>query len=282
MLGLLDTPTVAHGPMPPRDVARSRRRSVPGDRMARRGGSRGPSSTPLAATGEAAAVLADQFVSVGATGIGFGYSALAQAPEDFHMVIAEQTRRKHRARLPLIVETKSVAVVAAGRQKRCSFRPNRRPNPQRGRYRSRRGRSALSLRANRPDRVMTTHPLQSDAFEKGAMSPAIEREGSMVYPHVEYQGPAYAELLQAGSPTIVRELDGRTSDGLCVRLLWYPHDGRVSVAVDDAKTGDWFELIVRDGDRALEIFQHPDVHAALREEHAGDPFSTSTDPAITP
>ena len=75
----------------------------------------------------------------------------------------------------------------------------------------------------------------------------------MVYPHVQYLGPAYAERLQAESSAIVHELDGHTGDGLQVRLLRYPRGGRVSVAVDDAKTGDRFELIIRDEDRSLDV-----------------------------
>ncbi len=59
-----------------------------------------------------------------------------------------------------------------------------------------------------------------------------------------------------------RELDGRISDGIHVRLLWNPSDDRVSVAVNDSKTGDAFELPVCDGDRALDVFRHPYAYAA--------------------
>jgi hypothetical protein len=34
------------------------------------------------------------------------------------------------------------------------------------------------------------------------------------------------------------------------------------VAVNDTKTGDAFELPVRDGDRALDVFRHPYAYAA--------------------
>lgn len=59
-----------------------------------------------------------------------------------------------------------------------------------------------------------------------------------------------------------RELDSRISDGIHVQLLWYPHDGHVSVAVSDSKTGRTFELDVRHGDRALDVFHHPYAYAA--------------------
>ena len=48
---------------------------------------------------------------------------------------------------------------------------------------------------------------------------------------------------------LTRELDSRTIDGIEVRLLWSEHDGRVLVAVSDAKTGDAFSIEVREGDR---------------------------------
>ena len=41
---------------------------------------------------------------------------------------------------------------------------------------------------------------------------------------------------------MIRELDSRISDGIYVRLLWHPDNGRVSITIDDAKTGDAFEL----------------------------------------
>jgi hypothetical protein len=59
-----------------------------------------------------------------------------------------------------------------------------------------------------------------------------------------------------------RELDSRESDGLHVQLLWHPLDDHVSVAVNDSKTGEEFELEVRPGHRALDVFHHPYAYAA--------------------
>jgi hypothetical protein len=56
---------------------------------------------------------------------------------------------------------------------------------------------------------------------------------------------------------MTRELDSRTSDGIHVRLLWDPRADQVSVAVDDTKTGDAFDLLVSDSRQALEVFHHP-------------------------
>jgi hypothetical protein len=63
---------------------------------------------------------------------------------------------------------------------------------------------------------------------------------------------------------MIRELDSRISDGIYVRLLWHLDNGRVSITVDDAKTGEAFELVVRDGERALDVYHHPFAYAAQR------------------
>jgi hypothetical protein len=65
---------------------------------------------------------------------------------------------------------------------------------------------------------------------------------------------------------ITRELDRCTGDGIDVRLLWCQNDGHVTVAVTDTKTGEAFELPVREGERALEVFHHPYAYAALPQQ----------------
>ena len=71
-----------------------------------------------------------------------------------------------------------------------------------------------------------------------------------------------------------RELDRRTGDGLEVRLLWSQNDGRVTVAVTDTKTGEAFELPIREGERALEVFHHPYAYAAW-PQHRRVPIAAS-------
>jgi len=93
----------------------------------------------------------------------------------------------------------------------------------------------------------------------------------MVYPLVQYVGPAYATEPQVKRPTAPRELDARNSDGIDVRLLWHPVDDHVSVAVNDTQTGESFELPVRDGQPALDVFQHPYAYAAMRQHDTGNP-----------
>ena len=62
----------------------------------------------------------------------------------------------------------------------------------------------------------------------------------------------------------MRELDSRTNDGIDVRLLWDPDDGRVAIAVADSKSGERFGFEVSERERAREAFQHPFSYAAWR------------------
>ena len=67
--------------------------------------------------------------------------------------------------------------------------------------------------------------------------------------------------MTATTTHLMRELDHRNSDGIDVRLLWNEHDGRVVVAVADAKTEEAFTVEVREGENAMKIFQHPFAYA---------------------
>jgi hypothetical protein len=65
-------------------------------------------------------------------------------------------------------------------------------------------------------------------------------------------------------PDLLRELDHRSVDGLDVWLRWNESTGGVVVSVFDAKSGDAFEVPVADGERALDVFNHPFAYAAHR------------------
>lgn len=65
--------------------------------------------------------------------------------------------------------------------------------------------------------------------------------------------------------TTPRELAHRSNDGIEVSLRWHPDAGRTSVHVLDAKMDEAFEIEVRAGERALDVFHHPYAYAALRE-----------------
>jgi hypothetical protein len=60
------------------------------------------------------------------------------------------------------------------------------------------------------------------------------------------------------------ELATRETNGITVRLLWSRSANLVTVAVDDAASGDHFELILDERERALDVFHHPFAHAAVR------------------
>jgi hypothetical protein len=56
--------------------------------------------------------------------------------------------------------------------------------------------------------------------------------------------------------TTIRELARRRGAGIDVILRWHPETDSVSIAVEDEKTGDSFEVEVA-GDHALDAFEHP-------------------------
>jgi hypothetical protein len=60
-----------------------------------------------------------------------------------------------------------------------------------------------------------------------------------------------------------RELAYRASDGVEVSLFWSTEDDRLLVVVDDARSGDLFQLEVS-ADEALDAFEHPYAYAARR------------------
>ena len=60
------------------------------------------------------------------------------------------------------------------------------------------------------------------------------------------------------------ELAARESDAVSVTLYWTRGTDAVAVTVDDARTGDSFELVVADNERALDVFQHPFAYAHAR------------------
>jgi hypothetical protein len=64
-----------------------------------------------------------------------------------------------------------------------------------------------------------------------------------------------------------------------VTLLWNPATNRLSMAVEDAKDGDSFELAVEAAD-ALDAFHHPYAYVSRsRHETLGSPGTLATCPA---
>ena len=75
---------------------------------------------------------------------------------------------------------------------------------------------------------------------------------------------------------ITRELDHRVSDGIEVRLLWNPLTNRVSVTVEDERSGGCFKLDV-DPEEALTAFHHPYLYASRGWTHMRSPRRTTAE-----
>ena len=60
------------------------------------------------------------------------------------------------------------------------------------------------------------------------------------------------------------ELATRESNNITVSLLWCRSTNLVAVAVADAANDDYFELVLDEHERALDVFHHPFAHAAAR------------------
>jgi hypothetical protein len=60
------------------------------------------------------------------------------------------------------------------------------------------------------------------------------------------------------------ELASRENNGVTVTLFWSRSTNLVTVAVADAATDDYFELVLDEDERALDVFHHPYAHAAAR------------------
>ena len=71
-------------------------------------------------------------------------------------------------------------------------------------------------------------------------------------------------MLDPTDETWRTELMSRESNGLSVRLLWSRATNLVTVAVADAASDDYFELVLDEHEPALEAFNHPFAHAAAR------------------
>jgi hypothetical protein len=71
-------------------------------------------------------------------------------------------------------------------------------------------------------------------------------------------------MLEPVDQTRRTELLSRENNGITVRLLWSRATNLVTVAVADAASDDYFELVLDEDEAALEVFNHPFAHAAAR------------------
>ncbi len=69
--------------------------------------------------------------------------------------------------------------------------------------------------------------------------------------------------------TDIRELHSRRSGGALIRLMWCVSDSRVFVTVNDHQTGEAFSVQVPQGERPMQVFEHPYAYAAwAKTRHA--------------
>ena len=66
------------------------------------------------------------------------------------------------------------------------------------------------------------------------------------------------------------ELAYRANGGIEVALLWYRSNDVASVMVSDPSSGT-FELVIGEGERAMDVFEHPYAYAARRGLDVGVP-----------
>jgi hypothetical protein len=60
------------------------------------------------------------------------------------------------------------------------------------------------------------------------------------------------------------ELMTRESSGITVKLFWSRATDLVTVAVADEPNDEYFELVLGEGERPMDVFNHPYAHAAAR------------------
>ena len=60
------------------------------------------------------------------------------------------------------------------------------------------------------------------------------------------------------------ELASRETNGITVSLFWTRSTNLVTVTVADAANDEYFELVLDEGEPALDVFNHPFAHAAAR------------------
>jgi hypothetical protein len=73
-----------------------------------------------------------------------------------------------------------------------------------------------------------------------------------------------AMILDAIHESCRTELAARESNGITVKLFWSRETAIVTVTVSDTANGDYFELVLDENERALDVFHHPYAHAAAR------------------
>jgi hypothetical protein len=85
----------------------------------------------------------------------------------------------------------------------------------------------------------------------------------------ERDAPPMHSATTTTEETEMTELAHRINDGVSVSLLWHRLSNELTVAVDDSRTGEAFEVDVP-RDRAMDVFHHPYAYAAAQRNDIFD------------
>src|SRR3954463_7948245 len=111
--------------------------------------------------------------------------------------------------------------------------------------------------------------------------PTGDRQGESCWPHprtpasrmcakaAERDAPPMHSATTTTEETEMTELAHRINDGVSVSLLWNRHSNELTVAVDDSRTGEAFEVDAPN-DRAMDVFHHPYAYAAAQRNDIFD------------
>ena len=80
----------------------------------------------------------------------------------------------------------------------------------------------------------------------------------------ELRGASLEQTFEAICGIERTELAAREDNGISVELYWTRGTDALAVSVADATTGDYFELVVADNERPLDVFYHPFAYARAR------------------
>lgn len=72
------------------------------------------------------------------------------------------------------------------------------------------------------------------------------------------------EMFQATFGYQRTELAAREDNGISVALYWARATNVLTVTVADVATGDYFELVLAENERPLDVFYHPYAYARAR------------------
>jgi hypothetical protein len=81
------------------------------------------------------------------------------------------------------------------------------------------------------------------------------------------------ELFESFSSPERVELAEREANGISVALYWTRLTNVLTVAVADSTCGDYFELVLADDERPLDVFYHPFAYASARGLYLGTSMS---------